>query len=158
VDPPEWTRVNNKQDAAQISIQGEPFDDWVGPVSIALGADYRSESAVSTSNDLAYTHNYYAGNNSPFSGAVNVGEGFAETVVPLAKNESWSQQLDLNAAGRITDYSTSGMVETWKLGLTDQLTEEYRLRATWSYDIRAPNLSELFTTARSGSNAVFDPF
>ncbi|MGH6827593.1 MAG: TonB-dependent receptor, partial [Rhizomicrobium sp.] len=51
-----------------------------------------------------------------------------------------------NAAGRVTDYSTSGMVETWKLGATSQINDDIRLRSTYSYDIRAPNLGELFST------------
>ena len=36
-------------------------------------------------------------------------------------------------AGRMTSYSTSGMVETWKLGLTSQINDDFRLRLTWSY-------------------------
>ncbi|HEY4276126.1 MAG TPA: TonB-dependent receptor [Rhizomicrobium sp.] len=157
VTPPAWTRYFNRQDSAQISVQGEPFSDWAGAVSLAGGMDWRSEAAVSTSDALSYTRQYYAGNNQPFSGAVEVWEGFAETIVPLAKNQSWSDSVDFNAAGRVTSYSTSGMVETWKLGLTDQITDEYRLRGTWSYDIRAPTLSELFTAASSGTRAQFDP-
>jgi iron complex outermembrane receptor protein len=158
IDPPEWQRIVDKQDAAQISIQGSPFSDWAGDVSFAGGADYRSESSTSTSNALAYTHLYGSGNASAFHGAVSVWEGYAETVVPLAKNEWWSEQLDFNAAGRLTSYSNSGLVETWKLGATDQVTDEFRLRATWSYDIRAPNLAELYTAQTSGSNSIFDPF
>ena len=47
-------------------------------------------------------------------------------------------------AGRMTSYSTSGLVETWKLGLTSQVNDDIRLRITLSFDIRAPNLGELF--------------
>src|SRR6185437_6244838 len=119
---------------------------------------YRSESAVSFSDPLTETKGYVYGNNADFNGAVNVYEGFAEVGVPLARNEWWAKSLDLNAAGRITDYSTSGVVETWKLGLSDQLTDEYRLRATWSNDIRAPNLSELFAQGVTNGRTIPDPF
>jgi outer membrane receptor protein involved in Fe transport len=44
----------------------------------------------------------------------------------------------------MTSYSTSGLVETWKLGLTSQVNDDIRLRFTMSYDIRAPNLGELY--------------
>jgi len=48
-------------------------------------------------------------------------------------------------AGRMTSYSTSGLVETWKLGLTSQVNEDIRLRTTLSSDIRAPGIGELFS-------------
>jgi outer membrane receptor protein involved in Fe transport len=156
--PVAFTEVDNKQDVAALSAQGEPFSNWAGPISLAGGAEYRSESAISFSDPLTYTRQFAYGNSLPFHGAVNVYEGYLETVVPLAKNEWWAESLDFNGAGRITDYSTSGVVETWKLGVTDQVTDEYRLRATWSNDIRAPNLSELFTQAVSGGRAIADPF
>lgn len=158
VTPVPWTEVNNKQDVASVSIQGDPFSLWAGPVSFAGGAAYRSESAVSTSDPLTYTRKFAYGNALPFEGAVNVYEGYAETVVPLARDEWWAKSMDFNGAGRITEYSTSGLVETWKLGLTDQINDDFRLRATWSNDIRAPSLSELFTQAVSGGRAIADPF
>ena len=139
--PVAFTEIDNKQDVAAVSAQGEPFSNWAGPISIAGGAEYRSESAVSYSDPLTYTRQFAYGNTLPFHGAVNVYEGYVETVVPLARNEPWAKSMDFNGAGRITDYSTSGVVETWKLGVTDQVTDEYRLRPTWSNDIRAPNLA-----------------
>ncbi|HEX2760578.1 MAG TPA: TonB-dependent receptor, partial [Rhizomicrobium sp.] len=69
---------------------------------------------------------------------------FLEIEAPILK-DSIVQELSLNAAGRLTHYSTSGLVETWKLGLLSQVTDEVRLRATWSLDIRAPQISELFS-------------
>lgn len=158
VTPGQFTEVNNRQDVASVSIQGDPIEDWAGAVSVALGGAYRGESATSVSNALAYTRQYAYGNALPFTGSVNVWEGFAETIVPLARNEWWAQSMDFNAAGRITDYSTSGVVETWKLGLTDKVSDEYRLRLTWSSDIRAPNLSELFSAPVSGGTPLIDPF
>ena len=38
-------------------------------------------------------------------------EGFAEVDVPILK-DNIVQNLDFDAAGRITSYSTSGLVET----------------------------------------------
>ncbi len=64
------------------------------------------------------------------------------------------QELDLNAAVRATDYSTSGYVTTWKGGLTWRPIEDLRFRFTRSRDIRAPNLGELFTAGQTGSGNV----
>jgi outer membrane receptor protein involved in Fe transport len=56
----------------------------------------------------------------------------------------------------MTSYSTSGLVETWKLGLTSQINDDVRLRFTMSYDIRAPNLGELYNTIpASGGQADY---
>ncbi|KAI1690829.1 hypothetical protein DdX_22267 [Ditylenchus destructor] len=33
------------------------------------------------------------------------------------------KNLDLNVAGRITDYKTSGQVETWKIGINYAMTD-----------------------------------
>jgi outer membrane receptor protein involved in Fe transport len=54
----------------------------------------------------------------------------------------------------MTDYSLSGLVETWKLGLTSQVNDDFKLRATWSYDIRAPNLGELFNTIPASGGQI----
>lgn len=158
ITPVPFTEVDLKQDVVSASLQGEPFTNWAGPVSIAIGAEYRSESGISYSDPLTYTRKFAYGNALPFNGSVKVKEAFAETVFPLVRDQSWARELDLNGAIRVTDYSTSGSVVTWKLGLTNNIADQYRIRATVSRDIRAPNLSELFTQAVSGGRAVADPF
>jgi hypothetical protein len=39
-----------------------------------------------------------------------------ELAIPLLKDLPLVSSLDANLAGRYTDYSTSGSVETWKVG------------------------------------------
>jgi iron complex outermembrane receptor protein len=158
VTPQAWTQINNSQDSAAASFSGDPFSLWAGAVSVAGGAAWRQESAVSFSDALTETKGFVYGNNADFNGSVSVYELFLETAVPLAKNESWAQDLEFNAAGRYTNYSTSGGVETWKLGLSNQVNDEIRLRATWSDDIRAPNLSELFAAGVTNGRTIPDPF
>ncbi|MGQ7329783.1 TonB-dependent receptor domain-containing protein, partial [Streptococcus suis] len=71
---------------------------------------------------------------------------------PLGKD------LELNAAGRVTDYSTSGSIWSWKAGLSYTPFEGLRLRGTRSRDIRAPNVSELFNAGRMQTASPTDPF
>ena len=80
-------------------------------------------------------------------------EGFGELDIPIIKN-GIVESLDGNMAGRMTSYSTSGLVETWKLGLTSQINDDVRLRFTMSYDIRAPNLGELYNTVPASGGQV----
>lgn len=146
-----------KQKVAATSIQGEPFSNWAGPISLAMGLAYREESVKGKSTELDLQRVFWGGNYRPTNGSYHVTEGFAETIVPLASNQPWAESLDLNAAVRLTDYSTSGAVTTWKVGLTYSPTSDLLLRMTKSRDIRAPNLSDLFNGGTVGVNLVTDP-
>lgn len=144
------------QDVWSAQLSGEPFADWAGPVSVAAGIQHRRE-AVSGSGD-ALSGNWFAANYAPINGSYNVTEGSLETVVPLAKDMFLAKNLEVDAAVRATDYSTSGYVTTWKVGATWDITPDIRLRANRSRDIRAPNLSELFQTGAGGTGQIFDDF
>ncbi|MGE3334649.1 MAG: TonB-dependent receptor plug domain-containing protein [Rhodospirillaceae bacterium] len=147
-----------RQDAAAVNLNGEPFELWAGPVSLALGIEHRYERVRSVNTPDDEAQNFLTGNYRNNLGSYNVTEGYVETVVPLAKDVAWARSLDVNAAIRATDYSTSGYVTTWKVGATWQVTDDIRFRGTRSRDIRAPYLGELFAggTAASG-NTFFDP-
>ncbi len=78
--------------------------------------------------------------------------------MPLAKDMTFARSLDLNAAIRYADYSTSGGVTSWKIGAVYQPIDDFasgpRARATTA----APT-SPSSTRASSQSNAaVSDPF
>jgi iron complex outermembrane receptor protein len=145
------------QDAGAISVRGRPFETWAGPVTVAVGGEYRRERAVVTSDPVSSVGGFFFGNLRPWSGTVTVKEAFAEALVPLARDLGWANALDLNLAGRITDYSTSGTVATWKVGATWDIVDAVRIRAARSRDIRAPSLTELFSTGAQSSFFVIDP-
>lgn len=145
-----------KLDVASIDASGTLFSLPAGDVSVAFGGDYINNKAYSTQDALALARAYAVQNFQPFSGQRHVKEAFAEIGVPLLKNAPLAQQLDFNAAGRITDYSTSGTVKTWKLGLTDQVFDDLRIRGTISRDIRAPTLNDLFSGGTIVQQPVFD--
>lgn len=146
-----------KQDVVSGSLSGEVFSLPAGAVSIALGGEYTREQAEATQDAASAARLYFTGNFQPFDGKRNVKEAFAETVVPLLSDMPLVKRLELNAAARLTDYSTSGSVTTWKLGGSWEVNDDLRLRLTRSRDIRAPSLSELFTRGSTGTQFVFDP-
>lgn len=143
-----------EQDVAAVNLSGEPFNSWAGPISIAVGAEHRIEKVTGTASARDEATEFFAGNYKASKGRFHVTEGYLETVVPLARDMTALQELDLNAAVRATDYSTSGYVTTWKGGLTWRPIEDLRFRFTRSRDIRAPNLGELFTAGQTGSGNV----
>jgi iron complex outermembrane receptor protein len=160
-----FQRMRLTQDAASVSFSGTPVDLWAGPLAIAFGAEYRHEyyrvradaygagvSDISPNTGqfpadptlLTGGNNWYAGNYKNGTGAYSVKEAFAEIDVPLFKGDAVGR-ANLNAAARVTDYSTSGTIWTWKVGGTwDTPLDGLRLRGVTSRDVRAPNLSELF--------------
>ncbi len=146
------------QDVQAATVRGEPFSDWAGPISLAFGVEHRREAISGAADADSLRNNWFAGNYLPTFGSYNVTEGFAETVIPLAKDTVWARSLDLNAAARGTSYSTSGYVTTWKVGLTYQPIDDIRFRATRSRDIRAPNLNDLYAAGTANTNNVTDPF
>ena len=145
------------QDVISADLSGEPFSSWAGPVSVAFNVERRIESAVSKPSAATLYSDWHSGNFLPFSGRYSVNEGAAEIVVPLAKDTSFAETWDLNAAVRGTSYSVSGYVTTWKVGTTYQPISDIRVRATRSRDIRAPSLQDLYNTVLGGFLLAFDP-
>lgn len=140
-----------RQDVAALNFStNNLFSTWAGPVSVALGGEWRRER-VDGSVDPVFSAGWLYGNYLVTRGSYDVVEGYVETVVPL-----WDG-LDFNGALRLTDYSTSGQVVTWKVGATWQIIEDLKLRATRSRDIRAPNLAELFAPGTARTNTVNVP-
>jgi outer membrane receptor protein involved in Fe transport len=164
-----------RQTVAHAYLRGEPFSTWAGPVAFAIGADYRHQELLQTTDPLASTFVTATGirgfpsaaanrtggfttlNPQAATGSVDIWEGSGEVLVPLAKDTSWAKSLDLNAAVRHTDYSTSGGVTTWKVGLTYAPSDDIRFRGTYSKDIRAPSLGELYLAGISAQVAINDP-
>jgi len=152
-----WSYTSLRQVQAAADLNGEPFNDWAGPVSVAAGAEWRKQYVNGDVSDLDAQSAFFAGNYKATIGAYNVTEGFLETTIPLLKDLPFAQNADLNAGVRETHYSTSGSVTTWKVGATWSPVKDLRFRATRSLDIRAPNLGELFNTGVVGTGNTFDP-
>lgn len=146
-----------RQTTVEGSLRGEPFSLWAGPVSVAIGAEHRSETLSLTVAPLtaAFAHGIYNGP-SAGPGTIKVSEAFAEVVVPLLRDVPMFRSLDFNGAVRVADYSSTGSIWAWKLGLTNQIIPDLRVRATLSRDIRAPNFSELSVTGAATFAAVRD--
>jgi outer membrane receptor protein involved in Fe transport len=150
----------NKLDDLSGSIAGTVFDLPAGPVKAALSAEMRwmgfdiqSNGAPGTvdctglSSICNNTVSLWQGNTatplSPVS--ESVWEAALEVGIPILKDLPLVQSFSADIAGRHTDYSTSGPVDTWKIGLDWHINDDFRLRGTTSIDIRAPTLNDLFS-------------
>lgn len=159
-------RSRQEEQVASFNISGDPFSLWAGPVSIAMGLEYRDESyktvgdpygngvMADSPNTDAYPvdplmntmsgNNWYAGNFHNGEGSYDVKEAYLETNIPFLDSDT-AGDANLNLAVRQTEYSTAGSATPWKVGGTWKTPiSGLSLRAVTSRDIRAPNLSELF--------------
>jgi len=143
-----------RQTAAGVNVQATPFSTWAGPVSVAVGGEYRRDSQNVTVDGGSLARAFNLGNTQPITGAVSVYEGYAEVLLPLLRDLPLFKSLDVDGAVRRTHYSLSGNVTTWKAGLNWAVNDSLRLRATRSRDIRAPNLSELFQPLTTSQGQV----
>lgn len=164
-------RVSQDMDIFAAEISGDLFNLPAGPVSFATGAEWRTQSLNQVSNsdpsiatpttglrtNVAATINKYNSTNVGFAqGEYDVAEVFLETAVPLLADAPFAKALEVNGAVRYTEYSTSGGVTTWKVGLSYTPFEDLRFRYTKSRDIRAPTLYELFAGDQAARGGFFD--
>lgn len=176
-----WAESYVEQHFAEAVLTGDIPVDLLdaGPLGFSLGATYRKEDLDQTafprevdvlgpplnrpevgvrgipSGFTGGSPNLHQFSTlTTFGGSFDVWEVFGEVLVPLFNNDV--QRVDLNLAARHSDYSLSGGVNAWKAGLDFQVTEDLRLRATLSRDVREATFAERFDQAGGGAN-VSDP-
>jgi len=145
------------QHVVAANINGDLFDTWAGTVSLAVGAEYRSEKVRGSADPISMAGGFYVNNGLAVNGSMDVVEAYAETAIPLARDLAFARLLELNGAIRYTHYDTVGGVATWKIGAVYEPVDWLRLRATRSRDIRAPNLFELYTPLSRSMAAIRNP-
>lgn len=162
-----WYHMTNVMDDLGGGVSGPLLDTWAGPVNAALSAEARfNELTVKSNSSIGKvdctglricdpTQGLWAGGVANMQASNSVWEVALEANVPLLKDLPLAQSLDVNLAGRYTDYSTSGSVETWKIGMDYHVNETLRFRGTASVDIRAPNLYDLFQPASASTGSGY---
>jgi len=143
-----------------VSVQGTlPWGFDAGKVAVATGFEHRFEQQrdIRDPLQLGAVSAFGGANFAQFAGEYSVDEGFLEVDVPVLKNQV-VDSFNISAAGRLTNYSTSGLVETWKLGAASQINDDMKVRTTLSSDIRAPGIAELFAAPQFGTALQQYPF
>ena len=150
-------RATTKLDVAGVSLRGEPFSLPAGDVSVAVGLEARKEQTDQRVGDLDAAKAFQSFSFSAMAGEFSVKEAFAEILVPVVRDMPVFNNLEFNAAARISDYDTTGSIWSWKVGATNEFFPGFRGRVTQSRDIRSANLTELYTTTTTGYNNINDP-
>lgn len=139
-----------EQSVFAASMRTNDIPGWAGPISLAFGAEHRTEKMSGHvdpySSLLDGSAQWKYGNFVASEGKYDVTEAFVETVIPLFRG------FDFNGAVRYTDYELSGGVTTWKAGIVYAPVDDITLRATLSHDIRAPNMEEWYAAGTGRTN------
>jgi iron complex outermembrane receptor protein len=136
------------------------FKDWGfdNPVSMVIGGEYRRESSSSFSPPISTTPSlYFDGGSAPVKGSFDVTEAFGEISIPVFSDRSWASELTFDLAGRVSNYSTAGTDDTWKLGVVYSPIPGIKFRASDAVAVRAPNVGELFAPQQSLFEGINDP-
>ncbi|KQZ61660.1 hypothetical protein ASD67_20925 [Sphingopyxis sp. Root1497] len=147
-----------RQDVFQAFATGSIFELPAGKVQLALGGEYRREKGTSGSDaqTLAVISNVAAVPS--FSGSFNVKEAFAELSVPLLSGKPFFEELKVDFAGRVSDYSQKnvGTVYSYHAGADWMPVEGLRFRTQYGTAQRAPSLPELYSPPRDDTDTVVD--
>jgi outer membrane receptor protein involved in Fe transport len=132
------------QKLAGASISGDLWQLPAGKIGIAAGFEWRSEESSSVPDPLTQTGQNAGNAIPPTYGKFNVREVFAETRVPLLKDQPFAKELSLLGTFRHGDYSTVGSTNSWNAGAEWAITSDVKLRGTRAQSTRAPNINELY--------------
>lgn len=146
-----------ERSVAGASLAGEFLKLPAGPISVAIGAEYRSDDYrfLPGATDLALE--YGSASRGITAGGYDVSEVFGEIRVPLLSDMPFADILALEGAIRSSDYSNFGSVDTWRAGLEWGPVEWLRFRSAYNVAIRAPGINELFAPITEGFSPGNDP-
>ena len=129
-------------DFIDARVTKDIFQLPAGPLSMALGAEYRKEEYTYVAEEITrQVPSLGVDPDSDVSGDRNVTALYAEFAIPIIKN------LDATIALRYDDYSDVGSTTNPKFSLRFQPMPELLLRASYSTGFRAPTLYEIFEPA-----------
>ncbi len=147
-----------RQDVVAGSLTGEVWKGWgAGPLSAAVGAEYRKDELANLAGDLPFAQRTDFGlqYGDSFGGTTKITEEFVELEMPLLRDKPGAQVLTLNTAGRHASYDQQGgigttgasktvNIDTWKVALVWDPIDWLRFRGSLSSDLRAPGFRELY--------------
>jgi iron complex outermembrane recepter protein len=142
---------------AGASLAGEFLELPAGPVSAAIGIEYRSDDYefMPGATDLALE--YGSASRGITAGRYDVSEVFGEVRVPLLSEKPFADVLAIEGAIRYSDYSNFGGANTWRAGLEWGPVDWLRFRSAYNVAIRAPAISELYAPVTEGFSPGNDP-
>ncbi|MBL8771512.1 MAG: TonB-dependent receptor [Phenylobacterium sp.] len=159
-----WSNANSATDqdvsqtVAGLNFTTSLFELPAGPVGVAFGAEYRKEKSRFAQDALGASAALFINAIGTREGEYDVKEAYGEIRIPLLKDVPFAEELTLELAGRVSDYSTIGGADQYRIHLEWAPIDDIRLRGSQSTAVRAPNIVELFAPqSRNFTTAATDP-
>ena len=160
-----FTRTRFTQKIMQAFVAGDLIDLPAGPLGVVIGAEQRK---FRYSFDPGALFGPIAGFNTstPDLGTNTFTDFFGELFIPILKDASWAQSLDLALGYRRSKSDFNDIQngvngkpqnsDAFKAELSWQPIDSLRLRGSYQRSVRAPNFGELFSGGGSFPQ-YFDP-
>jgi outer membrane receptor protein involved in Fe transport len=153
-----FSRERLGQTQAQVQINGKLFDLGAGPAQLALVADYRRNTyGFVPDSDLQVQGIEAVIASLPASGAISVKEAAAQVDIPLLADKPFAREFGIGGAVRISDYSTSGRVNSFEADARWRPTDFLLIRGSFQRAVRAPNIGELFSPQQGTQLVIGTP-
>lgn len=151
-----YTKVRQTQIGGTLS--GSLFSLPAGDVGIALGAEYRRESASFRPDQLYVLGDAISRSAGlqPTGGSYDVREVFGELYVPILADMPGIELLAVEGGVRYSDYSTAGSVVSYKIGGEYSPFRGLKFRGLYQRAVRAPNITELYSGATNTAPLATD--
>ena len=136
-------------DLGKYGIKLPTATDGIG---VNFGFEHRKETVQFAPDDATNSGQLSGagGTEEPLNNSVGVSEEFLELRVPLVQDHAFSKSLVFGTGVRRSDYTVSGVVNTYKFDLQWSPTDDFRFRGSYNRAIRAPSVSELFDPQNIG--------
>lgn len=130
-----------------------------GPVSFAIGAEYRREKAFYAYDDTVKSGDTFFNAIPDFDPpSFAVKEAYGELQLPLLKDMRFAQELSVNGAVRVADYKgATGTVWAYNGGAIYAPIRDIKFRVNYSKSVRAPTLSDLYASPSQNFDLLDDP-
>ncbi|MFC4525190.1 TonB-dependent receptor [Dyella halodurans] len=144
-------------------LNGEVVNLPAGAVQLAVGAEYRTEyQRTIPAPQLVIdptTGTCALGSQclSAVQGGYNTKEIYAETFIPILAGMTGVQSLNLTIGSRYSKIQTFGSTNNFKFALEWKPIDDLLVRGTMEDVFRAPNLTELYTSASDAPFIHTDP-
>ncbi len=123
---------HNQQDIWSLNFSGDLFRLMANrPAGLAVGGDYRRESASNLPNPITASLDSSGNNLLPTSGSYKVWEAYGELVLPVISNMPFVEDLELVGAVRYNNFNTFGDYTTYKLGARWSPIRDITFRGTY---------------------------
>jgi iron complex outermembrane recepter protein len=164
VAPNSTNRTDQTLKSFQANFSGDAFELPAGPVSTAIGVEYREESLNFSPDFLALinTTNFTCliaseACTSPAKGEFDVKEFYGEAFFPIIADAPFIRSFNATLGARYSDYSTFGNTTNWKVGLEWRPVDDLLIRSTVAKVFRAPQIDDLFGGQFASSDSFRDP-